>query len=311
LVDHDLAKGASDALTADPLVSIVLPTFNGSRYLAESIESCLAQTYATWELIIVDDCSTDETPRLIEHYEAKDSRIRSIRNERNLKLPASLNVGFSEANGALFTWTSDDNLYRPDALRAMVSEIQSPDAPDLVYAHQSVIDENGEVVDEFVALPPDDICMRNPINACFLYRRQVHEELRGYDEQMFLMEDWDFWIRTAEKFKLRLIDKNLYLYRRHPSSLTATRIRTVLEMHYTVLDKHLPRMRWVPRSNRAAAHVDLANHALTLGNRRGAGKHVLRALALNPVEALRHGKAALVACVFGIRAATRLSRRKL
>jgi glycosyltransferase involved in cell wall biosynthesis len=293
------------------LVSIVLPTFNGSRYLAESIESCLGQTYVAWELIIVDDCSTDETPGLIQDYKAKDSRIRSIRNERNLKLPASLNVGFSEAKGVLFTWTSDDNLYRPDALRAMVSEIQSAHAPDLVYAHQSVIDESGEVVDEFVALPPEDICMRNPINACFLYRRQVHEELRGYDEQMFLMEDWDFWVRAAEKFKLCPIDKNLYLYRRHPSSLTATRTRTVFEMHYRLLDKHLPRMKWIPRSKRAAAHVDLANHALTLCNRREAGKHVLRALALNPVEVLRHGKAALVACVFGIRAATRLSRRKL
>src|SRR5688572_20908989 len=122
LLDHPQTNSAR----SEAMVSIVLPTFNGSRYLAESIESCLAQTYRAWELIIVDDCSTDETPSIIKSFEARDSRIRSIRNQKNLKLPGSLNAGFAEAKGALFTWTSDDNLYRPNALEVMVAEIESP-----------------------------------------------------------------------------------------------------------------------------------------------------------------------------------------
>jgi glycosyltransferase involved in cell wall biosynthesis len=69
-----------------PLVSIILPTYNGERYLASAINSCLAQTMTDWELIIVDDCSTDRTPEIIHSFQQKDQRIRCIRNGKNLKL---------------------------------------------------------------------------------------------------------------------------------------------------------------------------------------------------------------------------------
>jgi len=80
-----------------PKVSIVLPVYNGAKYLRESVDSCLAQTFSNWELIIVNDCSTDESSAIAEEYAAKDERIRVIHNETNLKLPASLNAGFCQA----------------------------------------------------------------------------------------------------------------------------------------------------------------------------------------------------------------------
>ena len=89
----------------NPLVSIVLPTHNGARYLEQAVQSCLDQTYRNWELIIVDDASTDETPALIARLVAADSRIRSIRNEVNQKLPGALNTGFAQARGEYLTWT--------------------------------------------------------------------------------------------------------------------------------------------------------------------------------------------------------------
>lgn len=93
---------------------------NGAEYLRESIESCLAQTFRNWELIVVNDCSTDESGAIAEEYAAMDERIRVIHNETNLKLPASLNVGFRQAKGEYLTWTSDDNLYLPHALQRMI-----------------------------------------------------------------------------------------------------------------------------------------------------------------------------------------------
>ena len=83
-----------------PVVSIVLPTYNGSTYLGEAIESCLAQTYPAWELIIVDDCSTDATPALLAQYAARDQRIRVIRHEENRKVPGALNTGHAAARGS-------------------------------------------------------------------------------------------------------------------------------------------------------------------------------------------------------------------
>src|SRR4051794_6743497 len=102
------------------LASIVLPTYNGSKYLASAIESCLAQTYRNFELILVDDCSKDATPEIIANYAARDSRVRSIRHETNQHLPGGLNTGHKAARGEFLTWTSDDNLLRPDFLAEMV-----------------------------------------------------------------------------------------------------------------------------------------------------------------------------------------------
>src|SRR5687767_4631479 len=70
-----------------PQVSIILPTYNGSKYLDESVRSCVGQTLGDWELIIVDDCSTDATPQIIDRWKAADPRIRSIRHEANKRLP--------------------------------------------------------------------------------------------------------------------------------------------------------------------------------------------------------------------------------
>ena len=93
-----------------PVVSIVLPVWNGEKYLTTAINSILAQRFADFELIVVNDCSTDKYAVIARGFAAADPRIRVIDNERNLKLPASLNRGFKTARGAFFTWTSDDNV---------------------------------------------------------------------------------------------------------------------------------------------------------------------------------------------------------
>ena len=114
------------------LVSIILPTYNGEKYIKDSIESCLCQTYRNIELIIVNDCSTDGTLDLIKKYAAKDRRVRIIENQKNLKLPASLNEGFKASSGDLLTWTSDDNMFRENAIERMVDMLSEKSA-DFIY----------------------------------------------------------------------------------------------------------------------------------------------------------------------------------
>ena len=111
--------------TSEKKVSIVLPVYNGEQFLSLSIESVLSQTYQNWELIIVNDCSTDNSPAIMEKYVEKDPRIRIIHNAENQKLPESLNIGFRAARGDYFTWTSDDNMYKPDAIETMVSVLDT------------------------------------------------------------------------------------------------------------------------------------------------------------------------------------------
>lgn len=202
-----------------PEVSIVLPTHNGSRYLAEAIGSCLSQTWSDLELIVVDDCSTDSTPEILAGLQ--DPRLLVIRNETNLKLPASLNRGFSHSRGKLLTWTSDDNLFEPEAIERMRDTLRG--GYDVTYAEQQIIDEEGRDLGLFGIDQPEVLRARNIVNACFLYTREVHEALGGYDESLFLVEDWDFFLRALDRFRFAVTPGVLYRYRRHSGSLTETR----------------------------------------------------------------------------------------
>ena len=203
-----------------PLISIILPTYNGSRYLRKSIESCLAQSYKNIELILVDDCSMDETASIIEHYSGLDSRVKAIHNEVNMKLPSSLNRGFSLAKGEYFTWTSDDNIFGKDALKVLLDNMQARGA-DIIYSSYYFIDESGDRLGVFAGIP-EEIIFKCVVGACFLYKRSVHEQLGGYDVTKFRMEDMDFWLRAFTKFRIHFIDHPcLYSYRKHPNSLTS------------------------------------------------------------------------------------------
>lgn len=200
-------------------ISIILPVYNGAKYLATSIESCLNQTYRNIELIIVNDCSTDNSLQIITQYAEKDSRIRIIDNKKNKKLPASLNIGHRVAKGELITWTSDDNVYEFDALEIMMNEILKKKV-DIVYANFFLIDDKGNQVRE-VNLPRfENIIFGNFVSCCFLYKYEVFKRNIEYNEDLFLAEDYDFWLRALLHSSYSHIEKALYHYRKHPATLT-------------------------------------------------------------------------------------------
>jgi glycosyltransferase involved in cell wall biosynthesis len=206
------------------LISIVLPVYNGAEFLKESIDSVLAQTYGNWELLILDDCSTDETPNIALEYEAKDQRIHYYRNEKNLKLPGNLNKGFGLAQGEYLTWTSDDNRYRPEALETMLRTLKEKQV-GLVFAYYQVIDEHDQEI-QVIGFSNGDkghVLGGNIVGACFLYTREVYETIGEYDTELFLVEDWDYWQRVLAKFPFCSITQVLYDYRLHSASLTSTK----------------------------------------------------------------------------------------
>jgi len=205
-------------------VSVVLPVYNGARYLGESIESCLNQTHRNLQLIVVDDCSTDETPRIIEEYAERDDRIVSIRNRTNLHLPGALNVGFRASTGQLLSWTSHDNFYTPHAIEALVRQLCSASDVGLVYSAFRHIDDKGGVDPRIVYLPPPWLLPSvNCVGPCFLYRREVYEATGEYNEKAEYQEDYEYWLRVSKRFKLARLHLPLYYYRRNPESMTAKR----------------------------------------------------------------------------------------
>lgn len=230
------------------LISIILPVYNGERYLAESIESILNQSYQNLELIIVDDCSTDSTKSIILSYAEQDERIIYLRNDTNLKLPASLNRGFRQARGEYWTWTSDDNLYMPTAIERMAEFLDGHPDIAMVYCDMDVIDETGSVIKQLPVGNPDRLLYENIVYACFLYRKQAADMVGEYDTSRFLVEDYEYWLRIYLAFQIAPIHECFYQYRTHSGALTNTRqpeIRAaVKKLHVDYLDAyekaHLP-----------------------------------------------------------------------
>lgn len=202
------------------LISIILPVYNGQKYLSKAIESCLNQSYNHIELIIVNDCSTDNSLKIIESYGANDKRIVIINNKENKKLPASLNIGHKNAKGAFITWTSDDNILKPNFIEILVQTIKKEQA-DVVYSNYDIIYNDGSLKRKQLSGPTEHLLFGNKIGASFLYKMEVYQTLNGYDKNLYLLEDYDFWLRASLKFKFFHLNENLYQYRLHSNSLTA------------------------------------------------------------------------------------------
>ncbi len=275
-------------MSKQPLVSIVLPTYNGERYLAQSIESCISQTYLNWELIIVDDASTDSTPNIIQKYVDSDNRIFCIKHNTNRKLSAALNTGFIVARGTYLTWTSDDNCYHQEAIARMVEYLECNPDTDLVYADYDIIDKQSNILEHVRVRRPDELWKANCIGACFLYRRIIYDKLGGYKDEVFLAEDYDYWLRASITFKLEPLHQSLYLYRVHDSSLTSKeKEASILLATEKTLKYHLLHNS-IPPILKAKGYWGLANIAKDTYERFKGFKYILLAFKNAPGYSVNH-----------------------
>lgn len=217
-----------------PKISVILPSYNGEKYISQSIQSVIDQSEQDWELIIVNDCSVDNTLKICESFAEKDKRIKVISNQTNKKLPASLNVGFASAHGKYLTWTSDDNYYKPNAFEKMSKYLDEHTEVDLVSMEFDLIDENDKFINssdnyrKYKRCEPALICGNN-VGAAFMYRKTIANRVGEYDTNTFCAEDYDYWCRIALAGKISYTPDNIYVYRLQPNSLTATKQRQIQE----------------------------------------------------------------------------------
>ncbi|MFN3619250.1 glycosyltransferase family 2 protein [Sphingorhabdus sp.] len=244
-----------------PRVSMIVPVFNGAKYLGAALDSILTQDFGDFELICVDDGSNDTTPQILADYARRDSRIVHLSNESNLGLPATLNCGFAHARGQYHSWTSHDNVLRPEMLSTLVQVLDADAAIGVAYAGYSVINSDGQILRYQPPRPAEDRWFGNPVGAAFLYRREVTEKLRGYDQNLFGVEDYDFWLRAARNFLLQPIDRDLYLYRRHNDSLTNQRSRQIKDLVAMIIERELEDVSDVALRSKALLNLVLADHS--------------------------------------------------
>ena len=209
------------AKRAQPRISVVLPTFNAAHLLPEAVQSVLGQTFADFELIVVDDGSSDDTWRYLSRLQ--DPRVRVLR-QHNQRLPTALNNGFQFATGELRTWISADNVCHATMLARLVAALdEHPDA-QLAVADFARVDHRRRTLG---TVRPDDLSYasflpRNPGVAAFAYRATTARAVGDYEPQLEGAEDWDYWLRLLEHGPAVHIDDVLYDYREHAHSMTST-----------------------------------------------------------------------------------------
>jgi glycosyltransferase involved in cell wall biosynthesis len=226
-----------------PRVSIVIPCFDLGRYLPETVESVRAQTYGSWELIIVDDGSTDaKTVELVNRY--RDEGVKVIRTE-NHGAPAARNRGISEAVGEYVLCLDADDALAPAFLERTVPELESrPDAA-FVTTHVELIGERGGIW-RTGAEDPNTLLWQNVVASASLFRRSCWEESGGW-APLPAYQDWDFWLSLVERgWQWSVVPEVLYRYRVRSGSISqqadgrrAELLRTLVERHPALYEGHV------------------------------------------------------------------------
>ncbi|WP_138754956.1 glycosyltransferase [Paenibacillus sinopodophylli] len=202
-----------------PLVSIVMPVYNDSKYLFESIRSILAQTHLQLELIIIDDGSTEDIASIVNRFKF-DSRISYYRTATNRGLPHALNYGFSKAKGEYRCWTSADNYVHQRWLERMIGSLSTYPNASAVYSDYYHVDSNGMII-ETKRLPNYRLNGLQNGGPSLMWRTSSHKRTGGFDESIFGIEDRDFTVRLALTGRIVHLQEPLYYYRIHEESLSS------------------------------------------------------------------------------------------
>lgn len=139
-----------------PLVSVIMPAYNAERFIAEAIQSVLAQSETRWELLVIDDCSTDSTRRIVTELANTDARIRLIENEENMGVARTRNRGLELCRGKYVALLDSDDYYKPQMLHKMVARAEETSA-DIIYCSYELVDEQGrKQCNDFIVPPATD-----------------------------------------------------------------------------------------------------------------------------------------------------------
>jgi glycosyltransferase involved in cell wall biosynthesis len=212
-----------------PQVSVLVPVYNGDEFLAEAIDSVLAQTLHDFELIVVDDGSTDGTQQILREIEERDERLRVFLRP-HLGYVRQLNFGLDRCRGEFVARMDADDVAYPDRFQVQIDYLRQHPEVLVVGGAYDLTDARGRMLRRH--WPPSDdatlqeMCLsgQTPIgHPTAMIRRQAMIDVGGYDESLETAEDIDLWLRLGEKGKLACVDHPVIRYRQHDKSVSEQR----------------------------------------------------------------------------------------
>lgn len=211
------------------LVSVIVPCYNGQEFIGEAIESVINQTYQNWELIIIDDGSTDESKKVMDRY-LHDKRIQYIRHDKNKGISATRNTGIITSRGEYIAFLDQDDIWLPEKLERQLELFKKSNSKiGLVYTDVYFIDSNGKIFGQrnprnvvwgkTKEVILKELFLQSPITMCStMFRKKCFDQLGLLDEDLFGCDDYDIYLRVASKFGIRYIPLPLAKRRYHENS---------------------------------------------------------------------------------------------
>ncbi|PKP49342.1 MAG: hypothetical protein CVT95_03475 [Bacteroidetes bacterium HGW-Bacteroidetes-12] len=211
----------------NPLVSIIIPCYNAEKYIAETIQSVINQTYSNWELIIVNDGSTDGSVTILKQFIEKDNRIKLI-NKFNSGVSGTRNKGLEIAKGNFITFLDADDVWHTTNLEKKVNFLSSTDY-DVVYSYCQMIDEQSKPIDKLLK-GENDLKIEDFLNlkanyntapSGVVFKKEVLHKIGGFDVNLSNNADQDILIQAlANGFKIGIIHEVLWNYRVHAENMS-------------------------------------------------------------------------------------------
>ncbi len=210
-----------------------MPSYNTGRFIAETINSVLAQTYENWEIIIVDDCSTDNTDEVVAQF-LGDERIKYLKNEKNSGAAVSRNRALREAKGKWIAFLDSDDLWTPDKLEKQV-DFMEKNGYRFSYTNYSEIDEESKSLGRYVT-GPKKISKTGMYNYCWPGCLTIMYDAERVGlvqiEDIKKNNDYAMWLKVCKKAKCYLLDENLASYRKRKGSISNHSYKALIKWHY-------------------------------------------------------------------------------
>lgn len=215
------------------LVSIIMPSYNTGRFIKETVESVVAQTYPNWELIIVDDCSTDHTDQIIKEL-LNDTRIHYIKNEKNSGAAVSRNRALREAKGRWIAFLDSDDLWHPEKLEKQL-QFMEENGYHFSYTNYIEIDENS-ISNGKTVTGPNKVTKRGMYNYCWVGCLTVMYDAETVGliqiEDIKKNNDYAMWLKICQKETCYLLNETLAKYRKRTGSISNHQYIKLIKWHY-------------------------------------------------------------------------------
>ena len=231
-----------------PLVSVVMPVYNGEKFVAEARESILAQTFADFEFLIVDDGSQDNSAEIIRAYQERDDRIRFFQHERNLGVASARNSGIALASGEYIAAMDCDDISLPERLQKQVDYMQTHPEIGLVGNSVLIVDRDMKTLSVRDLPLHHSLIVLNLffrgaslIHGSVMTRRDVMTSVGAYNSASRAVDDTDLYVRLGERTRFANLPERLFLYRRHEQN------NTLIQRQRNFNTGQVIRARWLNR----------------------------------------------------------------